>query len=120
MEITGTLHKIFEPVTGQGKNGPWKKQEFLLELPGQYPRQVLIAVWGDRINLASFTPGSQITASIDLESREFNGRYYTDVKAWKIVAAGSNTMAKPDPEAPVPPPPSFEGVDSLPQDDLPF
>ncbi len=119
MEITGTLHQVFDPVTGQGKNGTWKKQEFLIEIPGQYPKKVLISVWGDKINLASFKPGSQVTVGIDVESREYNGKWYTDVKAWKMNAGGA-AVAQPDPEAPMPPPPSYEGVDSMPADDLPF
>jgi hypothetical protein len=119
MEITGTLVQINEPITGQGKNGMWKKQEFILETEGQYPKKVMITAWGDKLNLGSFKPGSKITVGFDLESREYNGRWYTDVKAWKI-AAGGATTAQPDPEAPLPPPPSFEGVDAMPQDDLPF
>lgn len=120
IELTGTLYQVFDPITGQGKNGPWKKQEFLLELPGQYPRKVLISVWGDKVPLGNFKPGAQVTVGIDVESREYQGRWYTDVKAWKMNAAGS-TVAQTDPGAPPPPPPpSFEGVDAMPEDDLPF
>ncbi len=119
MEITGTLFQVFEPVTGAGKNGPWKKQEFLIEIPGQYPKKVMISVWGDKINFASFKPGTQVTVGIDIESREYNGRWYTDVKAWKM-NAGASVGAPSAQEAPIPPPPSFEGVDSMPADDLPF
>ncbi|MCU0387762.1 MAG: DUF3127 domain-containing protein [Chitinophagaceae bacterium] len=119
MEITGTLHQIFEPITGQGRNGTWKKQEFLLETPGQYPKKVLISVWGDKINLSSFKPGTQVTVGIDVESREYNGKWYTDVKAWKVVA-GASTGGSNQQDVHMPPPPSYEGVDTMPADDLPF
>lgn len=119
MEITGTLYQVFEPVTGQGKNGTWKKQEFLIELPGNFPKKVLVSIWGDKINLASFKPGTQVTVGVDVESREYNGRWYTDVKAWKMTAGAP--AAQPAAEAYTPPPaPAFDGVDALPQDDLPF
>lgn len=120
MEITGTLYQVNEPVTGQGRNGMWKKQDFIIETEGQYPKKVVIAAWGDKLNLAAFKPGSKITVGFDLESREYNGKWYTDVKAWKIAAAGASTMAQPDREAPIPPPPSYDGGDNMPQDDLPF
>jgi Domain of unknown function (DUF3127) len=64
MEITGTLVQVNEPITGQGKNGMWKKQEFIIETPGQYPKKVMITAWGDKINLAAIKPGSQVTVQI--------------------------------------------------------
>jgi hypothetical protein len=123
MELTGTLVQINEPVTGNGKNGMWKKQDFIVETPGQYPKKVMITAWGDKLNLTSFQPGTQITVGFDLESREYNGKWYTDVKAWKI-ATGSgtgNTAQTADPMDQSPPPPSFDnGGGSAADDDLPF
>jgi hypothetical protein len=86
MEISGKLVQLLPLQTGQGKNGMWKKQEFILEQGGQYPKKVCIAAWGDKIDMNSFRPGDNLEVSFDVESREFNGRWYTDVKAWKVVA----------------------------------
>lgn len=116
MEITGTITNILDLQSGEGKNGPWKKQEFILETDDQYPRKVCIAVWGDKIEQFSLKAEEKVTVSINIESREFNGRWYTDVKAWKI--------EKPTgPDAPPPPPPpdyEIEEPSSGPPDDLPF
>jgi len=83
MEISGKIIELLEPVTGEGRNGPWKKQEFIIETQEEYPRKVCIAVWGDKINLSGFDINDQIKVSINIESREYNGRWYTDVKAWR-------------------------------------
>ena len=73
--------------TGTGKNGTWKKQEFILETPGQISRKICFSLWGDKIDQFNPTEGDETEVSFDLESREYNGRWYTDVKAWKVEPA---------------------------------
>jgi hypothetical protein len=87
MDISGKIQQLLPLQTGQGKNGTWKKQEFILETGDAYPKKVCIAVWGDKIDMSGFRPGDQVAVSFDVESREYNGRWYTDVKAWKIVSS---------------------------------
>nr|HPM12973.1 DUF3127 domain-containing protein [Bacteroidales bacterium] len=70
--------------TGNGRNGEWKKQEFILETQGQFPKKVCIAVWGDKIQPTVLQKGNKITAQFDIESREYMGRWYTEAKAWKV------------------------------------
>ncbi|QRR02662.1 DUF3127 domain-containing protein [Dyadobacter sandarakinus] len=89
MELTGTVIALLPEVNGQGKNGNWRKQEFILEIPSQYPKKVCISLWGDRIDQAGLRINDSVTASIDIESREYNSRWYTEVKAWKVEKAGS-------------------------------
>lgn len=120
MEITGKIIQILPAETGEGRNGPWKKQSFILETQDQYPKKVCIAVWGDKIDLNSYGENAEVTASINIESREYNSRWYTDVKAWKMVKtqdAGPTTMNEP-------PPPSYNDIPPEPADsdldDLPF
>ena len=85
MEVKGKILKVMEVVTGQGKKGPWHRQEFILEQPGQYPKPVSISLWGEKkITDYDLEAGLEITAHIELESRENNGRWYTEVRAWKI------------------------------------
>jgi hypothetical protein len=116
MEIVGKVISLLPLQKGQGKNGEWKKQEFILETEGQYPKKVCISVWGDKVDQFRISEGEKLTASIEVESREFNGRWYTDVKAWRVVkgAAAAAAESAQVPNAPLPPAPE----DDL--EDLPF
>ena len=84
MEITGKIVKLLPLQSGEGRNGTWKKQEFILEIPGQYPKSICMHLWGDAIDAAQIKENEEVIASFDIESREYNGKWYTNVKAWKI------------------------------------
>ena len=89
MEITGKLIQKLPVQSGQRNDGTsWSKAEFVFETIDQYPKKICANLWGDRARaLDQFQEGSLITVSFDLESREYNGRWYTDVKAWKVEPA---------------------------------
>jgi hypothetical protein len=89
MQLTGKLTQLLPLQTGAGKNGQWKKQEFIVETEGQFPKKVCISIWGDKINDSQLQIGNELKVDFDIESREYNGRWYTDVKAWKIEVAGA-------------------------------
>jgi hypothetical protein len=89
MELKAKLIQLLPLQTGTGKNGQWKKQDIIVETEGQYPKKVCISIWGDKIDAAQLQIGKLLNVSFDIESREYNGRWYTDVKAWKIDAAGN-------------------------------
>lgn len=95
MEITGKLIQklpVQSGVSSQGNN--WSKAEFVIETVEQYPKKVCANLWGERAKaLDQFQLGSLITVSFDLESREYNGRWYTDVKAWRVDAATPAAVA---------------------------
>lgn len=99
MEIVGTINQLLEIQSGTSKAGnEWKKQEFVIDVVGtQYPRQVCFTMFGeDKINiLQGLTTGDEIKVSFDLDSREFNGRWYTNVNAWKVEKQGG-TNTPPD------------------------
>lgn len=118
LKITGTVTQMLPEQSGESRNGPWRKQEFILETEGNYPKQVCIVMWGDNIDKFGVAEGEKLTASIDIASREYNGRWYTDVKAWKVERdAGAGEGAPPvDPDEPFPEPPDFDDED----DGLPF
>jgi len=117
MDISGKIIQLLPAQTGNGKNGQWKKQEFILETGDTYPKKVCIAVWGDKIDMASFKIGDALDVSFDVESREYNGKWYTDVKAWKVNAARQKEGAGRTSAGGSAPQP----VDDIPQsDDLPF
>ena len=90
MQLTAKLLTLLPLQTGKGKNGDWKKQDFIVETGDTYPKKICVSVWGDKINPSVLIVGNDLRIDFDLESREYNGRWYTDVKAWKIelVSAG--------------------------------
>lgn len=113
MELQGKLIQVLPLQTGTGKNGEWKKQDIIVETQSQYPKKVCISIWGDRINASQLQVGKLLNISFDVESREYNGRWYTDVKAWKIDASDA---AAGGPETP-----ASEYQDMPPgEEDLPF
>ncbi|OWY21211.1 DUF3127 domain-containing protein [Sphingobacteriales bacterium UPWRP_1] len=92
MEISGKITQVLPLQRGTNKNGnEWRKQEFVLETESQYPKKVLIMLWGDKVEQFPVSEGQKVTVSIDLESREYNGRWYTEVRAWKVAKPGSDT-----------------------------
>lgn len=123
LEITGKLITLLPEQTGQGKNGPWTKQEFILETEDQYPKKICISGWNDTAKLVqAIKPFSSVKLSISIESREYNGRWYTDVRAWKIEAiagtGNASSSAPMDTAANAPDP--LEASLQQDQDDLPF
>lgn len=86
LEINGKLIQKLELQSGMSKSGSnWQKQEFVIETDEQYPKKICANLWGDKIDmLSSINIGDNVMLSFNLESREFNGRWYTDVKAWKL------------------------------------
>jgi hypothetical protein len=87
MQLTAKLIQLLPIQTGTGKNGEWKKQDIIVETDGQYPKKVCISIWGDKINEQQLVVGNSLTIDFDIESREFSGRWYTDLKAWKVDTA---------------------------------
>ncbi|MFO7721881.1 MAG: DUF3127 domain-containing protein [Bacteroidales bacterium] len=104
LQLEGIVRELLPIQEGQGRNGTWRKQSFILETAGgQYPRHVCIMVWGDRIDQFRLQSGDQIIASIDIESREYNGRWYTDIKAWKVEKKGAAPAPAGQPGDDLPP-----------------
>ena len=87
MELIGKIIQNLPLQEGVSKAGnPWKKQEYILETLGtQYPRKVCFNLFGDNVDKFPMQVGQDVTVSIDIESREFNGRWYTDVRAWNVL-----------------------------------
>jgi hypothetical protein len=123
LDITGKLVTKLPQQNGQGKNGTWVKQDFIIETQEQFPKKVCISLWGDKAKeLDSIAIGETLKLGINIESREFNGKWYTDVKAWKIEKQGA--IQRND-SAPMPNddnlPPFLESSNTFePTDDLPF
>jgi hypothetical protein len=92
LDITGKIVKVMPEQSGAGKKGTWVKQEFVIETAEQYPKKICCSAWGDKVEtLRSFSEGDVVKVSFNLESREYNERWYTDVRAWKIEPMGSGS-----------------------------
>ncbi|MEO0972602.1 MAG: DUF3127 domain-containing protein [Pseudomonadota bacterium] len=119
MELTGRITHVLEEKSGTSSRGEWRKQEYVIEIPGDYPKQVCFMVWGDRIDQFQIEEGQELTVHVDLESREYNGRWYTDVKAWRVSHAQAGD-APPVADAPTSTPPPPPASPSIIDDDVPF
>jgi hypothetical protein len=127
MDIKGKVIQLLPLQTGQGKNGEWRKQDFVIETDAQYPKKICLSAWGDKIDEQALQVGNEITVFFDLESREYNGKWYTDAKAWKIESGGGQSEAAPQPARAAsqgpktgPPPLMTISEDLAGDDNLPF
>lgn len=102
MEITGKIIAVLEEKSGIAKSGnAWRTQEYVLEIPGNYPKRVCFEVFGANIDTFAIINGEDLTASIDIDARQWQDRWFNSIRAWKVVRA---TAAAPEPvqaEAPI-------------------
>jgi hypothetical protein len=114
MEISGKIIAVLPIATGQGKNGTWRSQDYVLETADQYPKKVCFNFFGDKIDQFPLAIDEMVTVSFDLESREYNGRWFTSVRAWKVDKSTSGPVA-------ISSAPSFDAVPTASEGtDLPF
>lgn len=125
MEFEGVVWRVLPQIKGTSARGEWVKQEVVFELPGEFNRKICVGFWGDRAQeAATLKSGETITVSANVESREYNGRWYTEVRAWRI---NRKSAAEPQPMATdnLPPLDTFSTEESASSsasevDDLPF
>lgn len=129
MEITGKIIVALPEMSGTSKAGnPWKKREYVLETQETYPKKVHFDFFGERADQYPLAVGDTIRLSFDIESREYNGRWFTSIRGWKAdkVDASTPVVGMPtDSGMPTPPPavgemappPAIGGDEN---DDLPF
>ncbi len=84
MEISGKIIAVLPLATGEGRNGTWRSQDYVLETYDQYPRKVCFNLFNDRIDQFPMAIGDDVTVSFDIESREWNGRWFTTIRAWRV------------------------------------
>ena len=92
MELKGKVIDILPEEKGQGRNGEWRKQSYIFETQEQYPKKVCAEVWGDKIDGFNIKKGEELTAKINIDSREFNGKWYTNVKIWAVYRASDGNV----------------------------
>ena len=97
MEIIGKLVQKLERETGVSKEGKsWEKQSILVEQAGaEYNKEVAISFFGKKIKkLRDIEVGSDVSVSINLSSREYNGKYYHNIDGWFIAKFGEETVGE--------------------------
>ncbi|QZE14606.1 DUF3127 domain-containing protein [Halosquirtibacter laminarini] len=87
--VKGKLEKVLDMVTGTSARGEWKKREFVITTQEeQYPKTICFTLFNDKVSLIEgFQPGSDVEVSFQVESREYQGRYFHNVNAWRIQPA---------------------------------
>ena len=146
MELTGRIIAVLPAQSGvsarTGNN--WMSQDYVIEVPGQYPRKCLFRVFGeDRIKQFNIQMGQDYTVSFDIDAHEYQGRWFNDIRAYSVVPAvagaapvpGAAPVAAAPGAAPFPPqqpvaaapeaaaapfPPAQEPAGDGSTDDLPF
>lgn len=133
MEVTGKIILVVGETSGVSKSSgkPWKKKNFVLETQdgGSFPRKIAFDLFGDRVDQFPINVGDEITLSFDIESREYMGKWYTDIRGWKVEKLDPSQVPATPPSAysaasgaPVPPPPvvNMPPVEPANSEDLPF
>ncbi len=129
MEIEGKIIVKLPLQSGTSKTGnQWSKQEYVLETMEAYPKKVKFDFFGDRANQYPLEVGDTVRVSFDIESREFNGRWYTDIRGWKAEKIDPNAVQQapaqampasaPAPASPAPAGPAPTGPDAPPAQDF--
>lgn len=128
MEVTGKIIVALPEISGTSKAGnAWKKRQYVLETQDNYPKKIAFEFFGDRADQYPLAVGDVIRLSFDIDSHEYNGRWFTSISGWK--AEKADAQNGPDAYgAPVPPEPAGMAAPAPapfspaadPNDDLPF
>lgn len=132
IELIGKLIQLLPPQSGTSQRGNWSKQEFVIETSEQYPKKICISAWNDNASKVAQIPvGTAIKAAVNIESREYNGKWYTDVRMWNVEVEQASVMDPVYPDTQYSDMPPMDSAPSIPSaplsaygpeegDDLPF
>lgn len=97
MELVGTIIAVLPAQSGvsQRTGNPWMSQEYVIEVPGQYPKKCVFRIFGeDRIKQFNIQSGEQnVTVQFDIDAHEYNGRWFNEVRAYNVIRAGQQAAA---------------------------
>jgi len=88
MDLTGRIIAVLPPQSGTSARtgNPWMSQEYVIEVPGQYPRRCVFRVFGeDRIRQFNIQNGEDVTVQFDIDAHEYNGRWFNDIRAYNVL-----------------------------------
>lgn len=86
MEFEGKVLQIMPLQSGTSARGPWQRQDVLFEMPQEFSRKLCVKFFNRPDDVARLKVGELYTVSVNVESREYNGRWYTEVNAWRVQA----------------------------------
>ena len=122
MEFEGTVYKIMPVTKGTSARGEWQRQDVVFEMnEGSFTRKICVTFFNKPDDVARLREGATYTVSVNIESREYNGRWYTDIRAWRLQpkqAEVPGTGPMPD-MPPIAEEPSYASSPAE-VDDLPF
>lgn len=133
MDLTGKIIAVLPAQSGTSARtgNPWMSQEYVIEVPGTYPRKCCFRVFGeDRIRQFNIQNGEDLTVQFDIDAHEYQGRWFNEIRAYNVlhgVAAGAPAASPFPPQAEAAPqasaapfPPAQEPAGEGTTDDLPF
>jgi hypothetical protein len=91
MELTGKIIAVMPANSGtsQRTGQEWMNQQYVLEVPGMYPRKMVFEVFGqDRIEKFNIQEGQEVTVSFEIDAHEHNGRWFNEIRAWDVRPSG--------------------------------
>jgi len=107
-KMSGRIAVKLEPKSGQGKNGIWRSQDFVIEeTTGNYPKKGCFNVYGDKVDLLTHLKiGDMITVHFNVDASEWQGKWFPKLSAWKI-EQGAGGQAAPTQQAAAAPAPTY-------------
>ena len=137
MDLTGTIIQVMPAQSGTSSRtgNPWMSQEYVMEVPAQYPKRMVFRIFGeDRIRQFNIQQGEQqVTIQFDIDAHEYNGRWFNEVRCYNVLRSvgqqpyggqpSQPSNISHQPSAPFPPQTNAQGQpvqDQGSADDLPF
>ena len=112
--IRGKITHVLESRTGTSEKGDWAVQNFVLQqTEGDYPKQINFEAFNKEWDLQV---GQEVEVSINLESRNWQDKWFLSAKAWKFTYIGEQNSAASSQSAPKP---QAQSADNE-TDNLPF
>lgn len=101
MEFEGVVLKKLPVSKGVSARGEWQRQDVIFEVPSEFSRKICVTFFNKLTDADSLVEGQTYIVSVNVESREYNGKWYTDVRAWRVQpkqqeAAQQGAPAMPD------------------------
>ena len=133
MEIVGKAIAALPVKSGvsQRTGEQWQSREYVMETQEQYPKKMCFEVFGtDKLKEFNIRNNDLIKVHFDITAREYNGKWYNSIRAWKVehvnqdgsaAGATANQVAASSPQAPQAPAAQFDATTKQESDDdLPF
>jgi len=122
MELDLTVYKLLDVVGGTSARGQWQKRDVVFDMLDEYNTKLCVTFFGDKMNeVAMLAPGDKVTVSFNIASREYNGRWFTEARGWRVRPVVTEPRQQPAPASAMPPlEQSGEELSSPESGDLPF